>query len=176
MKYMDSITKALQSEKTELNDVRVLFDNVIKKYPSLTTYLGAEAEIVHNPSFESALVKSQDRNFEALTDAEQNAAKCLKVQDTVQTPTADDDQEYGNSVELMLKKRKMEKLATQEKCAFKDSRFLLPTSNIIERFFSTAGYAFNDHRQNLTPMNLEMQLFLRMNKDFWDPELVTQIC
>ena len=69
MKYMDSITKALQSEKTDLSDVRVLFDNVIKKYPSLTTYLGAEAEIpvlnVHNPSFESALVKIQDRKFEA---------------------------------------------------------------------------------------------------------------
>ena len=76
----------------------------------------------------------------------------------------------------MLKKRKIEKLETQEKCAFKNSRFLLPTSNIIERFFSTAGYAFNDHRQNLTTMNLEMQLFLRMNEDFWDPELVTQIC
>ena len=136
MKYMDSITKALQSEKTDLSDVRVLFDNVIKKYPSLTTYLGAEAEIVHNPSFESALVKIQDRKFEALTDAEQTAAKCLKVQDTVQTSPADDDQEYGDSEELMLKKRKMEKFATQEKCAFKDSRFLLPTSNIIERFFS----------------------------------------
>ena len=35
----------------------------------------------------------------ALTDAEQNAAKSLKVQDTVQTSTAD-----GDSVELMLKK------------------------------------------------------------------------
>ena len=60
MKYMDSITKALQSEKTDLSDVRVLFDNVIKKYPSLTTYIGAEAEIVHNSSFESALVKIQE--------------------------------------------------------------------------------------------------------------------
>ena len=98
--------------------------------------LGAEAEIVHDPSFESALVKIQDRKFEALTDAEQNAAKCLKVQDTVQTSTADDDQEYGDSVELMLKKRKMQKLSTQEKCAFKGSRFVLPTSNIIERFLA----------------------------------------
>ena len=156
MKYIDSITKALQSEKTDVNDVRVLFDNVIKNHPSLTTYIGAEAEIVHNSSFESALVKIQDRKFEALTDTEQNAAKCLKVRDTVQKSTADDDQEYVDSVELMLKKRKMENLATQEKGAFKDSRFLLPTSNIIERFFSTEGYAFNDHRQIQTPMNLEM--------------------
>ena len=56
-----------------------------------------------------------------------------------------------------------------------DCRFLLPTSNILERFFSTVGYAFNDYRQSLLPMNLEMQLFLIVNRSFWDQELVSKI-
>ena len=70
----------------------------------------------------------------------------------------------------------MEKLATQENAPSKIPDFYYQLRTLSSDFFSTAGYAFNEHRQNLTPMNLEMQLFLRMNKDFWDTELVTQIC
>ena len=57
-----------------------------------------------------------------------------------------------------------------------DSRFLLPTSNIVERFFSLAGFTFSDNRQQLTPANFEMQLFLKLNRKFWDEELVSEVC
>ena len=30
-------------------------------------------------------------------------------------------------------------------------QFLKPTSNVLERFFSSAGFALNDLRQRLTP-------------------------
>ena len=42
--------------------------------------------------------------------------------------------------------------------------FLMPTSNIMERFFSDAGYADVDLRQNLLPMRLEQQHFLKFKK------------
>ena len=37
---------------------------------------------------------------------------------------------------------------------------------MAERFFK-AGFAFGDLRQSILPMNLEMQLFLNVNNQFW---------
>ena len=47
------------------------------------------------------------------------------------------------------------------------------TSNICERFFSKAKFIFGLLRQNLTPMDLEAALVLRVNKDFWDAERIS---
>ena len=173
MKYMDSITKALQSEKTDLSDVRVLFDNV---NASLTSYLGAEAKIVRNPSFESALVKIQDRKFEALTDAEQYAAKCLKFRTLFKRRQPTTIRSTAIRLNLCSKNGKWKNWRHRKMRLQRFQIFITNFEHYRAIFFSTAGYAFNEHRQNLTPMNLEMQLFLRMNKDFWDTELVTQIC
>ena len=49
-------------------------------------------------------------------------------------------------------------------CELTRKYFKLPTSNLLERFFSTAEYAYSDLPQNLLPQNLEMQLFLKINK------------
>ncbi len=53
--------------------------------------------------------------------------------------------------------------------------FLLPSSNIVERFVSAAGYTFNDYRKNLLPMNLEVQLFLEVNRRFRNENLVDKV-
>ena len=50
---------------------------------------------------------------------------------------------------------------------YQDVRYLRPTSNMAERFFSKAGFAFGDLRQSILPMNLEMKLFLNVNNQFW---------
>jgi hypothetical protein len=42
---------------TALNDVRVLFDEVIASYPEMDPYLKWNAEIVKDPTFESAICK-----------------------------------------------------------------------------------------------------------------------
>ena len=44
------------------------------------------------------------------------------------------------------------------------------------KFFQQRGLRINDYRQSLTPMNLEMQLFLKFNKNFWDIGLVSRMC
>lgn len=48
------------------------------------------------------------------------------------------------------------------------THFLVPNSNMCERLFSSAEYALNDRRKGLFPPNLEMQLFLHVNTQFWD--------
>ncbi|ETP50571.1 hypothetical protein F442_04153 [Phytophthora nicotianae P10297] len=57
LKALDSECLALQSNKTTLSDVRIMFDGVIKRYPNMAKYLSQDANIVHSPAFESAVVK-----------------------------------------------------------------------------------------------------------------------
>ena len=81
---------------------------------------------------------------------------------------AENENVPDNFASVILKKR--QKLCPVTK--YVDCRFLLPTSNLLERFFSTAGYASSDLRQRLLPANLEEQLFLKINKRYWDQKTV----
>ena len=112
---------------------------VIEKYPCLETHIGADADVAHSPHFESAIIKLQDKKLETLTDDEEAAILCLKIQQTTATAEAGGALDSLGSVESLLKKRKLEKLSSQAKCAFQDSRYLLATSNTIERFLVRLG-------------------------------------
>ena len=43
----------------------------------------------------------------------------------------------------------------------------MATSNICERLFSIAGYAVGERRNAILPQNLEIQLFLFSNVEYW---------
>ena len=73
-------------------------------------------------------------------------------------------------MKLVILRRKDSKSAKYINCGF-----LMPTSNIMARFFSDAGYADDDLRQRLLPMRLEQQLFLKFNKKYWNAKLVNEI-
>ena len=152
-------------------DVRGLFDKVLEDYPEMVTYLGTNAKIIHSPKFESAIVKIQEKMHDTLDDEELAAVAVLK-KEVILTQTRSDEQE--NSVAEFMKRRKMTK--AEHDNGYIETRFLLPASNLLERFFSVSGLAYDDFRQNMTPMNLEMQLFLKTNKRFWDEELVSKCC
>lgn len=71
--------------------------------------------------------------------------------------------------ERAMKRRKKH----ESQCGmYVDVRFSLPTSNLRERFFSTAGHALGDTRKNILPANFEIQIFLLMNSDLWNAEEV----
>ena len=69
----------------------------------------------------------------------------------------------------------LQKRVKVQQSEFKDTRFVLPTSNVAERFFSQAGIAYNDLRKRLSPVNLEEQMFLKLNRRFWDVKSVIDI-
>ena len=54
-------------------------------------------------------------------------------------------------------------------------QFLKPISNLLEQFFSSACFAFNDLRHVSTPVHLEQQVFLNANKKLWGIERVTEV-
>ncbi|KAG2787579.1 hypothetical protein PC129_g23264 [Phytophthora cactorum] len=47
-----------------------------------------------------------------------------------------------------------------------------PTSNMVERLFSSARSVLRHERHRLTPMTLEMLLFLQVIAKYWDVALV----
>ena len=52
---------------------------------------------------------------------------------------------------------------------------VVPTSNLMERLFSRAGYAYDDLRRKIQPIYPEQQLFLMSNKRLWDLSLVNKV-
>ena len=68
------------------------------------------------------------------------------------------------SVQSIIQKKRMRDSGSD----YEGILCVLPTSNIVERFFSTAGIALSDYRHRLLPANLECQLFLKYNSRLWD--------
>ena len=50
-----------------------------------------------------------------------------------------------------------------------------PTSNIVERLFSSARLVLTDYRKSMTPYTFECVMFLKFNRNNWDNVLVSKI-
>ncbi len=161
---LDLITKTLQSDTTTCREVRILFDAVIQEYLISRSRLASNAKIVHNPQFESALVKIQDSSIDTLTSQEVQAVEVLKISDEEQEGNDIDDSSLS-FVQRALKRRKLSINSSRKK--YLGTRFLLPHSNMCERFFSKAGYTMTDRRKLILPSNFEQQLFLCTNASYW---------
>ena len=58
---------------------------------------------------------------------------------------------------------------------FGNLKWIPPTSNIAERLFSKVKHEFTDYRKSLLPVNLESQIFLSLNCDFWSVHTVISV-
>ena len=125
------------------------------------------ATILHSPTFESALVKILDENYQELTTGEQESVLKLKNQ----SPTQPDDEAEANFAKQILQKKRRPSI----KNSYIDCKIFRPTSNTSERFFSTAGYVLTDIRGRLLPVNLELRIFLKFNKSLGDMNTVKRI-
>ncbi|KAF0710645.1 hypothetical protein AaE_012442 [Aphanomyces astaci] len=62
------------------------------------------------------------------------------------------------------KRRRMGATASKYSCL----KFVVPTSTMVERFFSVAKYIMTDHRKQMHSVNVEMIIFLRANASYWN--------
>lgn len=132
-------------------------------------------KIVCDLQFESAISKIQHhQTFKEPLKLSTSEAKCvahLKIPDhsnisEMSTSAAEEDNADYDEMTLLLQSIKRPKV---ESCSrYIDCRFIRPTSNLCERFFSVSKAALSDCRKTLTPENLEMQLFLKCNRHLWD--------
>lgn len=169
---LNSVTTALQRENVDISQIRLLFDGTLKRFPELDEakkYITKDATIVKSPAFERGVKKIQDEDEKNLTLEEKLAVKNLRR--SVNADTESDETDSGDFASEILKKKR--KVAA--KSSYIDTRFIQPTSNMVERFFSSSGFAASELRQNISPVHLEEQLYLKANKRFWNVQLVNEV-
>ncbi|KAJ8522689.1 hypothetical protein ON010_g17667 [Phytophthora cinnamomi] len=135
---------------------------------------GPRAKIVHSPDFEAGTVRVLGGNVNRLKRGEKAALEPFRSQEEVSQGTGDGSsdedasEDEGSFVEQLQKRRR---LATKE-ATYELLSCIEPTSNVAERFFSTARTTFGQKRHSLQPITLEMILFLRQNSGYWDARTV----
>ena len=164
LEKFQSVTLALQREELSMKDMRLLFDGVCELFPRFNNHLAYDATIVHSPDFESAVTKLAGKKEENLTEREICAVKGFVVESGAQNPVP---QEFDFASSILKKPRVSP--------GYSSVRHILPTSNLVERFFSQAAVALGDYRERLSPVNLESQLFLKFNRNYWNLNDVNKI-
>ncbi|POM67895.1 Hypothetical protein PHPALM_16014 [Phytophthora palmivora] len=170
LKNFESASKKLQSEDgVSLLDVRDLFDELIGLHPALAKSLGAKAKIVKSPVFESACVDVLMGKAKHLSRQQRAALSAFAVD-------ADDEPDQESKklgfADRALKERK---IAREQLKEYPDVQYIPPTSNVCERFFSKTKHTLGYCRTGMLPVHLEMVLFLKANRRFWNSNTVMKV-
>jgi hypothetical protein len=173
LKDFESVSKVLQRDDTTMADVRALFDAISENYSNCERRLARDAPLVLDKFFESAVVKIQQGSVNSLSPAELRAVQHLKKNADQQQNVVHDSQ--ISFAEQVLKKRKYESETASLQKEYIDLRLLIPTSNICERLFSRSGYALNERRLSILPVNAEAQVFLHLNMDLWNIDTLKEL-
>ena len=174
-----SVTIELQRHDMTIKESNVLFQSIIDSYKDFNFegYLGADCDIIHDKHLESAIQKIQSKKENTLTDLEKAAVKklllpSLLAQDEPGAGDICDDAELSFA-ERALKRQRVQDTAEGSK--YVNTRFLLPTSCVVERLFSQAKQVFSPHRRRLNTKTLEALLFLNQNRMLWNLALVASV-
>ena len=160
LKKFESISKALQREKgINLSDARKLFDTLLECHPELNYYLGlGEKSISKCPDFERAVVKAIKRKS---LDSDEKQVLSRFAED--------------KSVQEVEKRNDFAESVLQRENEHFDLAWLPATSNTVERLFSVVRAVFTDYRKKTSPINLEAQIFLQFNKEYWNVKTVADL-
>ncbi len=102
----------------------------------------ADAAIVLHPNFETAIAKIQDGRANELTVQQKPAVEFLKQNAAAEN--SEDDYSQLSLADRALKRRRIDQ---QESATYMDTRFLQPTSNMVERLNSQAKYAIRSKEE-----------------------------
>ncbi len=170
LKQFEDITKELQKAAVSLSHVRAIFDEAIEQYNMLGKYLGHDAKIVHSPFFESGIVKLLEQDTDNLSYDEKVAMECFKI-----SVNENDNNPGDKATGLSIVQRAAQKKRKVAKNEYVDLSYVPPTSNVVERLFSAARLVLTDYRKSMTPYTFECIMFLKINRDYWDIDLVATI-
>ena len=165
------ISLKLQEENTSMAFTRGMFDNA----PSTPTRLEWDSNIVHSPTFESAIVKVQRGEEDTLNSEERRVMECFKKPNYVDLSTEETQNNDVNIVEQAAIKEQDRKRQRTGVSIYSSTYHLLPTSNVVERLFSSAKYLLDDNRKKMLPRNVEICLYLKINRNLWNLETVASV-
>jgi hypothetical protein len=137
--------------------------------------LAADADniIVHSVAFEQAVVKVLAGDASQLSAEERSVLEPFKHRPGT-VATAEDQPDATDTTEgfadRILKRRRVQVAPV----SYALLEAIPPTSNMVERLFSVARAVLRHERHRLSPMMLEMILFLKVNETFWNVATVEQ--
>lgn len=76
-----------------------------------------------------------------------------------------------NGIEGRLRKRQKRVTQTEQ---YQDCRFILGSVAEVERLWSIAKHVFTENRRSMTPQMFEAIMFLKINCNHWDANLVAE--
>ncbi|GMF49392.1 unnamed protein product [Phytophthora fragariaefolia] len=157
LRDVESVSKRLQADELTLLDARDLCDGLIEIRPLFAKYLG-NSEGAWWPSSNTVI---GGRRWGP------RAVQALFRQRAVAQPQPEATEGFA---ERILKRRKVRDAPV----AYTLLGAIPPTSNTVERLFSVARAVLRHERHRLSPMMLEMILFLKTNSTFWNVATVEQ--
>ncbi|ETI30905.1 hypothetical protein F443_22029 [Phytophthora nicotianae P1569] len=147
-----------------------LLDGLLEVKPSFRHYLAPDADIVAAPEFESAVIKVLGGRAKLLSCAEKAALKPFERKTAEAADVTEKTAKVGFA-DRILKRRKVQ----EDKSAYSQLNAIPPTSNAAERLFSMARMVLRYERNRLSPLMLEMLLFLKLNSKYWDVTTVDAV-
>ena len=184
---LQGVSKILQNEYgVTLGDRNKIFDLVIEQYPYMDEKIGRESDLVVSKHFENAIYFLQcGKPFESFHDGEltpigesqKEAVKMLLLEEAAPAEENDDEEKDEANVFLtspVKKARVNENAAAVNEDVYMDTEWFPITSNICERLFSKCKLTIGFLRGALSPLNLELLLFLSVNKDLWELNTVAE--
>ncbi|POM64632.1 LOW QUALITY PROTEIN: Hypothetical protein PHPALM_19811 [Phytophthora palmivora] len=154
----DSVSKEVHSEAVSIADVRCYFDTPISLWPGLATYLGTHAAIAHNPNFEFGCITVQQGDTAELTRSEKTVLSRFACLPKPTKLGLEEGQDVGSYYNLHAR-------------AF-DSTDFEQGGALLQSGQGDRGL----QRQRLQPATLETILFLRMNDELGDANVVNECC
>ncbi len=171
MKYLEQFqttTLLLQDEKRKLQEVRSIFDEMLKHYPSMNYYISSDGGILHSPDFEIAIVEDE---VNSLDSTQKKLLKPFRQENNASAGVGISPVKPDTPYALQALKKERKVLNNE----FIDICFIPPTSNIVERVFSVARLVLTDYRKSMSPYTFECVMFLKMNRKLWDASLFSNI-
>jgi hypothetical protein len=155
----------------KIQEVRSIFDEMLKHYPSLNYYICSDGGIVHSLDFEIAIAKVIEDDLNSLDSTQKELLKPFRQENNASASVGISPVKPDTPYALQALKKKRKVLQNE----FIDLSFIPPTSNIVERLFSAARLVLTDYRKSMSPYTFECVMFLKMNRKLWDASLVSSI-
>lgn len=169
LEEFETVTKLLQEKQRTVAEVRCIFDGILQNYDGMDHYIGKFSDFVHSPDFENGIVKIILDDIDDLSEDEKIAVEPFRITSSSST---DVSPEKSTSVALLaLKKMKKRKVSL----GYASLDHIPPTSNIVERLFSSARLVLTDYRKSMDPYTFECLMFLKVNRSDWDINLVSNV-
>ncbi|KAE9321784.1 hypothetical protein PR003_g17390 [Phytophthora rubi] len=164
LKKFESVCKRLQCERTDMAEVRVMFDAFVKEYPVMADHLKSTSKIVHTPAFETGVVKVIDGSV--LSSAEEASLKRFEVTQATGKKLKEREDDYTSLLVRSGGKKRIHSASTASYAPL--VRLVPPTSNTVGRIFSLCKLVLTPQRRAMLPVNFEQLTFHRVNRSMWN--------